>query len=103
MNLWSLLVVRRGLSSEALLEQLITEASDTTINIYSDDGVDAPEPAPLPKPLDALNAVQLLISYIERQDTSKTPLLRSLERFECELESEIIASRIQGTLDSWLA
>jgi hypothetical protein len=53
--------------------------------------------------LNALNAVQLLISYIEGQDTSKTPLLGSLERFERELESEIIASRVQGTLDSWLA
>jgi hypothetical protein len=36
------------LSSEALLEQLITEASDTTINIYPDSEEDAPEPAPLP-------------------------------------------------------
>jgi hypothetical protein len=61
------------LSSEALVEQLITEASATTINIYPDDEGDAPEPAPLPKPLDALNAVQLLISYIEGQDTSKNP------------------------------
>lgn len=87
-----------GLSSEALLEHLIVGASGTT-NIYMDDQEDdSPEPAPLPKSLDALNAVQLLISYIEGQDATKTPFLRSLERFERDLESEMIVSRAQGTL-----
>lgn len=92
-----------GLSSENLLENLITEASNTA-DIYTDGHEDdSPEPAPLPKPLDALNAVQLLVSYTEGQDASRTPLLRTLERFERDLESEIVASRAQGTLDSWLS
>lgn len=60
---------------------------------------DSPEPAPLPN---ALNTVRLLISYIEEQDATKTPFLRSLERFERDLESEMIVSRAQGTLDNWL-
>lgn len=91
-----------GLSSEALLEHLIVGASGTT-NIYMDDQEDdSPEPAPLPKSLDALNAAQLLIAYIEGQDATKTPFLQSLERFERDLECEMIVSRAQGTLDSWL-
>ena len=91
------------LSSEGLLEQLIARASDTG-GIYDDDDQeeDSPEPAPLPKLSDALNAVQLLISYMEGQHVSRAPLLRSLERLERDLDSEMIASRTQGTLDSWL-
>lgn len=89
-------------SPEALLEHLIAGASDTG-DVYNDDQEhDSPEPAPLPKPLEALNAVQLLISYMEGQDVSRASLLRSLERLERDLESEIVASRTQGTLDSWL-
>ncbi|ODM20439.1 hypothetical protein SI65_03492 [Aspergillus cristatus] len=89
-------------SSETLLEHLITGASNTG-DVYNDDQEDdSPEPAPLPKPLEALNAVRLLISYMEGQDVSRASLLRSLERLERDLESEIITSRTQGTLDSWL-
>lgn len=92
-----------GMSSEVLLEQLITEASGST-DIYSDDlDDDTAEPAPLPKPQDALDAVRLLISYMEGQDASKAPILRSLERLERDLEGEIITARAQGTLDSWLS
>lgn len=92
----------KELSSEGLLQHLITGASDTG-DIYNEDQEDdSPEPAPLPKPLEALNAVKLLISYMEGQDTSRTSFLRSLERFERDLDSEILASRAQVTLDSWL-
>lgn len=90
------------LSSETLLEQLISRASDTGDMCDDDQEDDSPEPAPLPKPSDALNAVRLLISYMEGQDVSRASLLRSLERLERDLDSEIIASRAQGTLDSWL-
>ena len=68
------------LSSETLLEHLITGASNTG-DVYNDDQEDdSPEPAPLPKPLEALNAVRLLICYIEGQDVYRASLLRSLER-----------------------
>lgn len=59
---------------------------------------DSPEPAPLPKPSDALNAVQLLISYMEGQDASRTSLLWPFECLEQDLESEIAALQVQGTL-----
>lgn len=39
---------------------------------------------------------------MEGQDVSKASLLRPLERLVRDLESEIIASQVQGTLDSWL-
>jgi hypothetical protein len=91
------------ISAEALLEQLIAEASGNA-DIYPNDLEDDPaEPVPLPKPQDALDAVRLLISYIEGQDTSNTPILRSLERLERDIEGEIITARAQGTLDSWLS
>jgi len=90
------------LSSETLLEHLITGALDTGGVHNDDEEDDSPEPAPLPKPSDALNAVRLLISYMEGQDVSRTSLLRPLERLERDLESEIVASQVQGTLDSWL-
>lgn len=46
------------LSSETLLEHLITGAASNTGDVYNDDQEDdSPEPAPLPKPLKALNAV----------------------------------------------
>lgn len=90
------------LSSETLLEHLITGALDTGGVHNDDEEDDSPEPAPLPKPSDALNAVRLLISYMEGQGVSRTSLLRPLERLERDLESEIVASQVQGTLDSWL-
>jgi hypothetical protein len=80
------------MSFDTLLEHLIMGASGSS-NIYTDDQEDdSPEPPPLPKPREALNAVRLLISYTEGQDVSRTSLLRSLERFERDLESEIIDS-----------
>lgn len=90
------------LSSETLLEHLITGTLDTGGVHNDDEEDDSPEPAPLPKPSDALNAVRLLIAYMEGQDVSRTSLLRPLERLERDLESEIVASQVQGTLDSWL-
>ncbi|CBF89925.1 uncharacterized protein ANIA_10045 [Aspergillus nidulans FGSC A4] len=91
------------ISSDALLEQLIAEASGNA-DIYPNNlDDDLGEPAPLPKPQDALDAVRLLISYMEGQDTSKTPILRSLERLERDIEGEIITAKAQGTLDSWLS
>ena len=77
------------LPSETLLEHLIATAS-TTGDVYNDDEEDgSPEPAPLPKPSDALNAVRLLISYMEGQDVSRVSLLRCLERLKRDLESEL--------------
>ena len=76
------------LPSETLLEHLIATAS-TTGDVYNNDEDDSPEPAPLPKPSDALNAVRLLISYMEGQDVSRVSLLRCLERLKRDLESEL--------------
>ena len=87
---------RNEISSDALLEQLITEASGNA-DIYPNDLDDVSgEPARLPKPQDALDAVRLLISYMEGQDTAKTPILRSLERLERNIEGEIITARAQA-------
>jgi len=49
---------------------------------------------------EALNAVRLLISYMEGQDVPRASLLPSSERLERDLGSEIITSWTQGTLDS---
>lgn len=89
------------LSSSALLEHLISGSLDTGDSL-NDQEDDSQEPLPLPKPSEALNAVRSLISYMEGQDASKASLLRPLERLERSLESEIVASRSQHTLDSWL-
>jgi hypothetical protein len=84
------------ISSDILLEQLIAEASGNA-DIYPNDLDDVSgEPARLPKPQDALDAVRLLISYMEGQDTAKTPILRSLERLERNIEGEIITARAQA-------
>lgn len=79
---------------------------------------DSPEPTPLPTHSEALNAVRVLISYLEGQDASQTPFMRSLELLERDIEG--VASQThgqahgqtggqgdgqtdgQGTLDSWL-
>ena len=95
------------LQPEALLDQLIMEASGPEalatealdINNQEDD---LPEPPPLPKPSEALYAVRQLISYIEGQDESRTAFLRSLERFERDLEGEITTRNAQCTLDRWI-
>ena len=88
--------------SKTLFKQLINKTSNT--DIYSDNqNNNSAEPTPLPKPQDALNAIQTLIAYIEGQDGSKTSHLRSLKRVERDLEGEIITARAQGTLDIWLS
>jgi hypothetical protein len=85
------------MSSEAVL---ITEASGNADPFSNDLDEDSAEPAPLPKPQEALAAVRLLISYMDGQDASKAPFLRSLERLERDLEAEIITAWAQGTLNS---
>ena len=64
---------------------LITEASENADPFSNDLNEDAAEPAPRPKPQEALGIVRLLISYMEGQNASEAPFLRSLERLERDL------------------
>ncbi|KAH8804447.1 hypothetical protein F5884DRAFT_754056 [Xylogone sp. PMI_703] len=50
----------------------------------------------------AKEALKVLIAFTESRDDLKTEHLRSIERYEQELEHLDHSNRVQSTLDSWI-
>lgn len=57
---------------------------------------------PVHSALDAKQALQILIEFIECQDSLSTEDLRALERLEPKIDQICNALMVQGTLDSWI-